>query len=125
MKENYVTKSWGWELWFANNKNYCGKLLHVFHGSWSSNGKFHYHKIKDETFLIISGSLILDYADEDDNIHSITLNEEQSFRVSPGMKHRFTAATHANCKFIEASTTHKDSDSYRVLWNERTKKWVE
>jgi len=27
---------------------------------WSSKGKFHYHKVKDETFLVVSGSLRLD-----------------------------------------------------------------
>ena len=45
--ENYVKKTWGFELWFANTAEYCGKLLVVEHGKWSSEGKFHYHEIKD------------------------------------------------------------------------------
>ncbi len=43
-----VEKTWGSELWFANNDMYCGKLLTVNVDKWSSEGKFHYHKIKDE-----------------------------------------------------------------------------
>ena len=62
-KNYHVVKSWGTELWFANNKKYCGKLLTVIPDIWSSNGKFHYHKIKDETFFIIEGMLWLEIAD--------------------------------------------------------------
>ncbi len=119
-----VEKSWGWELWFANNEKYCGKQLFVRQGEWSSNGKYHFHKIKDETFFVIEGGLILDYV-EDDEFKTIILGMNESFHIPSGMKHRFTAATNEGCKFIEASTTHREDDSYRVLWHEPTKRWVE
>ncbi len=117
-------KSWGWEHWFVNNKLYCGKLLFVRKGDWSSNGKYHYHKVKDETFFVIEGALILDYY-ENDEFKSIALRRYEKFHVPPGMKHRFTSFTDEGCKFIEASTTHREDDSYRCEWDEEEKEWIE
>jgi mannose-6-phosphate isomerase-like protein (cupin superfamily) len=122
MNEQEVKKEWGGELWFANNEKYCGKLLWVDQWRWSSSGKFHYHKIKDETFLCIEGDLVLEY-EEDGVFHSITLQPQQSFRIFPGTKHRFSTRTIDGCKFIEASTTHKEEDSYRCEFIDG--EWVE
>ena len=117
-------KSWGWEHWFANNDDYCGKLLYVQKGLWSSGGKYHFHKIKDETFFIIEGGLILDYF-EDGEFKEKIMERYESFHVPVGMKHRFTSFTNEGCKFIEASTTHRDDDSYRVLYDVDNERWVE
>jgi mannose-6-phosphate isomerase-like protein (cupin superfamily) len=117
-------KSWGKELWFENNEKYCGKLLTIYHGYWSSKGKFHYHKIKDETFYVIFGSLHLD-VEIDGVIRSLTLDPHSSFRVKPNIKHRFTCAGGLFCQFIEVSTNHQDSDSYRCYWDYKKQKWVE
>ena len=48
-KEGKVDKSWGYELIFASNDQYCGKLL-VF---TKKNAKFsmHFHKTKDESWV--------------------------------------------------------------------------
>ena len=107
-----VEKSWGRELIFANTELYCGKELLVYKNRTSSEGKFHYHKIKDETFFIIRGVLLLEYYLHHGNKEeAIYLSKGDSFRVLPLMRHRFTAR-HRDCTFIEASTHHKDSDSY-------------
>jgi mannose-6-phosphate isomerase-like protein (cupin superfamily) len=112
-----IEKTWGWEHWFANSKLYCGKLIFVKYQLWSSQGLYHYHKIKDETFFIVSGTLQLEYYE--DNIHrTLFLKENNSFRVKPGVRHRFTSATLGGCKFIEASTEHFESDSYRCELND-------
>lgn len=120
-----VEKSWGWEHWFANTDQYCGKLLYVRYNEWSSNGKFHYHKIKDETFFIISGALKLVWIDEDGIERFKLLSKNESFRVFPNCKHKFTAINVDGCEFIEASTTHRDSDSYRCYFDQETGEWVE
>jgi len=113
-----VEKSWGWEHWFVNGARYCGKLLFVRKDEWSSKGAYHYHKLKDETFFVIEGELRLDYVTlQDEEFKTIILKKYDSFRVHQQMKHRFTAISEEGCKFIEASTTHRDSDSYRVNWN--------
>jgi mannose-6-phosphate isomerase-like protein (cupin superfamily) len=117
-------KSWGKEEWFENNEKYCGKLLTINSGYWSSSGNFHYHKIKDETFYIISGELILD-VEVDGSIKRLVLMSGTSYRVKPGIKHRFTASNiQHECKFIEVSTTHSDDDSYRCSWNHDNQEWV-
>jgi len=116
----YVEKSWGWEKWFANTPDYCGKELFVRRNKWSSKGNYHYHKIKDETFYVIKGSLILNYVvviDEKDIFHSVTLPSGSSFRITPNIKHRFSTITLGGCKFIEASTHHDDEDSYRCYYD--------
>ena len=125
-KENkriHVVKSWGTELWFENNNKYCGKQLIVQPDKWSSNGKFHYHLEKDETFFIIEGVLRLDIAKENGEYNTKLLYEGDSFRIFPGVKHRFTSALEIPCKFIEVSTTHRDDDSYRCEWDPEKNEW--
>jgi len=109
-----------------NNELYCGKALTVNSENWSSKGNFHYHKIKDETFYVITGSLHLD-VEIDGTIRSLILDVGSSFRVKPGVKHRFKAAGENvnECKFIEVSTTHRDDDSYRCYWNHDEQKWMD
>jgi mannose-6-phosphate isomerase-like protein (cupin superfamily) len=107
-----LEKPWGNECWFANSPLYCGKLIFVRSGIWSSEGLYHYHKLKDETFLVIEGDLILEYYE--DNIHrSLILGKYNSFHIKPGVKHRFSGHGNLGCRFIEASTEHFESDSYR------------
>ncbi len=122
-----VIKTWGWEHWFANTDDYCGKLIYVECGKYSSEGLYHFHKIKDETFHVLDGDLRLEYYVEGIRT-KILLQHGDSFRVHPGTKHRFTAGP-SGCTFVEVSTTHSDSDSYRCefvdgRWQVRRPKMV-
>ena len=47
-------KGWGRELWIANSELYCGKILELNEDKRCS---IHYHKLKDETFYILSGNV--------------------------------------------------------------------
>lgn len=118
-------KNWGKEEWFENNEKYCGKLLTVRSGEWSSGGKFHYHKIKDETFFVVSGQLKLD-VEVDRIIRRLILDPGTSYRIKPFVRHRFTATElQLDCEFIEVSTTHRDDDSYRCYWDYEKQKWID
>jgi len=118
-------KDWGKEEWFENNEKYCGKILTINAGQWSSGGNFHYHKIKDETFYVMTGELVLDI-EVDDLIRRLILSPGSAYRVKPGVKHRFTASNlQLDCEFIEVSTTHSDDDSYRCYWDKEKQEWVE
>lgn len=119
-----VMKTWGYEHWFVNTPRYCGKMLFVEKGKWSSEGRYHYHKLKDETFFIIEGELHLDYI-KDGVTRTEILKQYDSFRIRQHVKHRFTATSEDGCKFIEASTTHRDTDSYRCHFDELKGEWVE
>ena len=127
--ERFIKKFWGYELWFANvnepSVNYCGKILFVEHDKWSSDFKFHYHKVKDETFCVLEGTLQLDYVGSKNENRTIYLNPFETFRVKPFMKHRFTAVTPYGCKFIETSTFHSEDDSYRCHYNTESGLWVD
>ena len=103
-----VEKAWGHEIWFANNELYCGKEIVCIGERWSSDGKYHYHPIKDETFWIIEGKLLLDVEGQE-----MILTYPSYYRIEPGERHRFKSVGEY-CKFIEVSTTHREEDSIRV-----------
>jgi D-glycero-beta-D-manno-heptose-7-phosphate kinase len=99
-----VPKVWGYEKWIENNEKYCSKLLSLNEGYQCS---LHYHKIKDETFLVIKGHVRLEAGGE-----VIHLREGDFKRISPGTRHRFAGIE--DSLIIEISTHHDDGDSYRL-----------
>ena len=96
-------KVWGSEEWLVNNNLYCGKILNVEEGHICS---YHMHKIKDETFHILSGLVEMKINDE-----ILILCEGETIRIFPEVKHSFKGIT--NSKIIEISTQHFEDDSYR------------
>ena len=111
MPPKKVEKSWGWEYIFVNNELYCGKLIYIEKDKWSSKGKFHYHKNKDETFFVLDGVLMLQIL-EDNKPKTINLPAFTNVRLGPTIRHRFTTQSGPGCRFIEVSTHHEDEDSY-------------
>ena len=107
-----VKKSWGTEVWFENNDLYCGKEITMDGGYWSSDGKFHYHKLKDETFYVLDGYLEV-HLFGNGVLKHLTLKKGEALRIRPGTPHRFRARyPNWPTKFVEVSTHHEDSDSY-------------
>ena len=118
-KPNLVEKRWGSELWVANDAlhNYCGKILHIKEGGSTS---MHYHEKKHETFYVLKGTLKVEYIDTDDGKEKTVLLEEgESMKIPKLTPHNLSGKTchlsgNSEVKFIESSTYHMDSDSYRV-----------
>ena len=108
----FVSKGWGFEKWIVNNEMYCGKLLYFAKGRKCS---WHYHELKDETFYLQSGKLILFYGEDDDiNLaQKKVLRKGDSFHVPVGLRHRMYALE--DTELFEFSTQHFDTDSIRVL----------
>lgn len=107
-----VNKGWGYEKWIVNNKKYCGKLLYFVKGKKCS---WHYHKIKEETFYVQSGKILLNVG-WDENIdfsEEVTLVAGDSYHIKPGMKHQMTALEIT--EMFEFSTEHFEEDSYRII----------
>jgi quercetin dioxygenase-like cupin family protein len=73
------------EYWIVNDttNQYCGKFLFLFGGQ---RCPLHYHKIKDETFFIVRGTVAMEVDGE-----AMTLREGAVFKMAPGMKHTFAA----------------------------------
>ena len=107
-----VYKGWGWEKWIVNKSEYCGKLLFFEKGKKCS---FHYHVVKDETFYLQSGELIVRYSDGDslDDAEELILQKGDSFYVYPGRRHQMEALR--DSELFEFSTQHFDEDSYRII----------
>lgn len=106
----HVPKGWGHEIIFENNELYCGKLLVFKKGAKFS---MHYHLIKDETWYVQEGEFIYRWIDtESAEIVQEILVVGDSVRQRPGQPHQLEALTDGT--IYEVSTTHYDSDSYRV-----------
>jgi mannose-6-phosphate isomerase-like protein (cupin superfamily) len=104
MKRKRTEKIWGWEEEIVNDL-YCGKVMLL---SPFRRCSMHYHKNKDETFLCLSGSFTLELDD-----YYVVMNPMDSFRIEPGVNHRFWGDDIRPATFVEFSTHHEDSDSYR------------
>jgi mannose-6-phosphate isomerase-like protein (cupin superfamily) len=105
-----VPKGWGHEIIFENNELYCGKLLIFKKGAKFS---MHYHMIKDETWYVQEGEFIYRWINtETAEIVQEVLTVGDSVRQRPGQPHQLEALTDGT--IYEVSTTHYDSDSYRV-----------
>ena len=78
---NFVPKGWGFEKWIVNNEKYCGKILYIVKDRKCS---WHYHKIKDETFYVQSGKIILFHGwhDEKNFATNIVLKKGDHFVVA-------------------------------------------
>jgi len=105
-----VPKGWGEELIIENNDKYCGKLL-IFKAGCKFS--MHYHMIKDETWYVDKGEFIYRWIDtETAETHEQYLKVGDIVRQRPGQPHQLEAKTEGT--IFEVSTTHSDSDSYRV-----------
>lgn len=98
-----VDKPWGFELIWAENELYVGKLLHVRAGEALS---VQMHRVKDETLHLLSGSVRLWMGDSPEGLREVPFTSGDSFRVTAGTVHRIEAVTDADV--LEASTPHLD-----------------
>jgi len=106
--DNFVEKIWGHEEWIANNEKYCGKKLVLKKGFRCS---MHHHKLKDETFYIASGKVLLEtVVDGEERKRIVTAGDIEHIKI--GMWHRFTGLE--DSEIFEFSTFHMDEDSYRI-----------
>jgi mannose-6-phosphate isomerase-like protein (cupin superfamily) len=101
--KDLVAKPWGHELIWARTERYVGKILHIRAGEALS---LQYHRVKDETIMVLSGELQLVYFDEGQEPRLRVLTPQQPFRVSPGMRHRMIAVTDVDV--LEVSTPELD-----------------
>jgi quercetin dioxygenase-like cupin family protein len=105
--ECIVDKVWGHEEWIINNPAYCGKRL-VFKAGYQCS--MHHHKVKQETFYIQSGRVVLET--EHNNDYKIRiLSPGDTAHIIPLMWHRLSAID--NAEVFEFSTFHREDDSYR------------
>ena len=108
-----VEKPWGYELIWAETKDYIGKMLHIKAGHQLS---LQFHRVKEETIYLVRGRMKFLYSDSPEgNLQEITLTPGDAHHVPPRSKHRMVAVE--DCEVFEVSTPHLDDvvrieDSY-------------
>lgn len=107
-----VSKGWGHEVWIVNKEEYCGKLLFIKEGKRCS---WHYHKVKDETFYLQSGKILLKFSESNDrdSAEEVILSPGDTFYIPIGLRHQMLALE--DSELFEFSTQHFDEDSNRVI----------
>jgi len=105
-------KGWGRELWIANLPLYCGKILELNKGKRCS---IHYHKIKDETFYILSSKVQMNlyHNSYPGDPTSIVMQPGDTIHIPQKLSHQFIGLE--DSQILEISTQHFEEDSYRLL----------
>ena len=98
-----VDKPWGHELIWAKTDRYVGKILHIKAGEALS---LQYHRVKDETIMLLSGRMQLVYFTEGEEPRSRELGPREPVHITPGLRHRMIALTDVDV--LEVSTTELD-----------------
>jgi mannose-6-phosphate isomerase-like protein (cupin superfamily) len=98
-----VDKPWGHELIWARTDRYVGKILHIKAGEALS---LQYHRVKDETIMVLSGRLSLVHYADGEPPRTIELPPREPFHIPPGLRHRMIAL--ADTDVLEVSTTELD-----------------
>jgi mannose-6-phosphate isomerase-like protein (cupin superfamily) len=98
-----VDKPWGHELIWAQTDRYVGKVLHIAAGEALS---LQFHRTKDETMLLLSGSLEVALGDSEATLAVQVLAPGDRVHIWPGRLHRLTALS--DCEVLEVSTPELD-----------------
>jgi mannose-6-phosphate isomerase-like protein (cupin superfamily) len=106
----FKEKPWGHEIWIHNSDKYCGKVLVIFENKQSS---LHYHKLKDETFYIQEGTILVKTITKDGLLEEFKMNKGDVLDIPKGTKHQFIGISE-KAEIFEVSTEHFDDDSIYV-----------
>lgn len=108
----YIAKGWGYEIIWATNDLYCGKIL-----SFNKPGNktsLHFHKDKSKSWFINSGSFKLRYIDSQTaELKETILKEGDTFNMPPLQAHQLESLSN-NAMIFEVSTKDTVEDNYRV-----------
>lgn len=111
--DGVVQKGWGYELIWATNDKYCGKIM-VFEKA-GSKFSMHFHKEKEETWFVNNGKFIVRWVDtEKAQIFQKELNEGDTWHNLPLVPHQLEAVV-ANSSVTEVSTPDSVEDNYRII----------
>jgi mannose-6-phosphate isomerase-like protein (cupin superfamily) len=107
----FIDKGWGYEEVLINTNKYCAKILHM---NMNKKMSWHFHNIKDETFYVENGKVILLYSNNDNikKANELILSPGMIFNVPSGLRHRLIAVE--NSRVFEFSTEHFENDSIRI-----------
>lgn len=103
VNQKKIHKPWGHEIIWSHCEKFVGKILFIKQSNKLSR---QYHKIKEETILVLSGTLSLEIG-SGENIKTLEIKRGQSYHVVPGEIHRF-CAIYGDVELAEVSTPELD-----------------
>jgi hypothetical protein len=107
-----VDKGWGFEIVFANNEHYCGKLL-VFNYAGAKTSMV-FHKIKSKSWFVNAGKLKITFIDvSTGQVKEAVLEEGQTADFGPLSPHQLEALVD-NCIIFEVGTGDYVEDRFRL-----------
>lgn len=98
-----IPKPWGKEIWFADQPEYAGKILHIKKGHRYS---LQYHEKKTETQYVLKGKVRFQLGPSEDKLEEIVLGPGEKLDVLPGTIHRAEAIE--DVEILEVSTSDLD-----------------
>ena len=105
-------KGWGYEIIWATNDKYCGKIM-VFE-KVGAKFSMHFHKEKDETWFVNAGQFLVRWIDTATaELHEKILKEGETWHNPPLQPHQLQALV-ADSMIFEVSTADSVEDNYRV-----------
>lgn len=110
--EGYVKKGWGYELIWATNDKYCGKIL-CFENV-GARFSMHFHREKEETWFVNAGQFLVRWIDTSTaQMHEKILKEGDTWHNPPLQPHQLQALA-PNSMLFEVSTADSVEDNYRI-----------
>lgn len=109
----FQQKGWGYEIIFASNESYCGKIL-CFNREGAKTS-LHFHKERDKTWFVNSGQLKLQYIETGTGaLNEVVLKEGDTFRIKSLQPHLLQSLT-KDAMVFEVSTNFNPADTYRIF----------
>ena len=110
--EGYVKKGWGYELIWATNDKYCGKILCFEHVG--ARFSMHFHREKEETWFVNAGQFLVRWIDTSTaQMHEKILKEGDTWHNPPLQPHQLQSLA-PNSMLFEVSTADSVEDNYRI-----------
>lgn len=107
-----VKKGWGYELIWATNDKYCGKMM-VFDRA-GNRSSMHFHREKDETWFVNAGRFLVKWIDATTaETKEKELREGDTWHNPPLQPHQLIALVD-NSSITEVSTPDSVADNYRI-----------
>ena len=108
-----VDKGWGYEIIWATNDKYCGKIM-VFERP-GAKMSMHFHKDKEETWFVNAGTFLVRWIDtKTATLHEKSLKEGDVWHNPPLQPHQLEALV-PDSMIFEVSTPDSVEDNHRIV----------
>ena len=118
-----VDKGWGYEIIWATNDKYCGKIM-CFENP-GAKFSMHFHREKEETWFVNAGQFMLKYIDTKTAENKEQLLKQGDVWHNPPLQPHQLIAMQPNSIIFEVSTADSVEDNYRIAPGDSQLKKVE